>query len=145
MLQTHRVEQVRISDAIQFLKLEAECFGMKYSSNTLYYWRPILDYCWAFKATSKDEIVGGLIAMPTRQGFVYINSLFVHPRMRRRGIGSELLETVLRLHVPGFILDVKSNKHFLLRMYRKYGFKITRNEPNYYLDGSSRFVMEKQS
>jgi ribosomal protein S18 acetylase RimI-like enzyme len=94
---------------------------------------------------SKDEIVGGIIAMPTREGLVYINSLFVHPRMRRRGIGSALLETVLKLHVSGFILDVKSNKCVLVKMYQKYGFKIARNERNYYLDGSSRFVMEKRS
>jgi len=117
---------------------------MSYSSNSLYYWRPILDYCWAYKAIRDDEILGGVIAMPTRQGKIYVNSLFVHPRMRGLGIGSQLLETVLALPAIGFILDVKANKGRLIDMYRRRGFKITRNEMDYYLDGSDRVIMERR-
>jgi len=144
MLQNFRISPVRLSDAVPFLRLEARCFGMSYSSNSLYYWRPILDYCWAYKAIRDDEILGGVIAMPTRQGKIYVNSLFVHPRMRGLGIGSQLLETVLALPAIGFILDVKANKGRLIDMYRRRGFKITRNEMDYYLDGSDRVIMERR-
>lgn len=116
---------------------------MRYSSNSLYYWRPILDYCWAYKATRDDVILGGVIAMPTRQGKVYINSLFVHPRMRGLGIGSRLLHTVLGLPATGFILDVKTSKPRLVELYQRHGFSIAREERDYYLDGSDRVIMER--
>jgi ribosomal protein S18 acetylase RimI-like enzyme len=144
MLQKIGILPVELSDAVPLLRLEARCFGMRYSSNSLYYWRPILDYCWAYKATRDDEILGGVIAMPTRQGKVYINSLFVHPRVRGLGIGSQLLETVLGLQAIGFILDVKASKGGLIEMYQRHGFKITREERDYYLDGSDRIVMERR-
>lgn len=143
MLQKIEIRPVELYDAVPLLRLEARCFGMRYSSNSLYYWRPILDYCWAYKAARDDEILGGVIAMPTRQGKVYINSLFVHPRMRGLGIGSQLLGTVLGLPAIGFVLDVKVDKRRLIEMYQRHGFKIIRNETNYYLDGSDRVVMER--
>ncbi len=143
MLLRFGIRPVRPSDAVPFLRLEARCFGMRYCSNSLYYWRPILDYCWAYVASRDNEILGGVIAMPTRQGKVYINSLFVHPRMRGQGIGSQLLKTVLRLSTVGFILDVKSSKEGLIEMYERHGFRTTREEMDYYLDGSDRVIMER--
>ncbi|MGA2663621.1 MAG: GNAT family N-acetyltransferase [Nitrososphaerales archaeon] len=134
---------MKLADSVSFLRLEARCFGMRYNRNSLYYWRPILDYCWAYKAVQEETIVGGVIAMPTRQGLVYINSLFVDPRVRGLGIGSRLLEKVLGISAPGFILDVKSGKRYLIEMYQRHGFKVVRRERNYYLDGSERIIMRR--
>lgn len=141
----YEIRPVELSDTARFLRLEARCFGMRYSANTLYYWRPILDYCWAFKAVHRHKIVGGVIAMPTRQGLLYINSLFVHPQMRRLGIGSKLLDVILELPSSGFILDVKSDKMTLIKMYRRCGFKVTKKVRNYYLDGTERTIMQRKS
>lgn len=140
-----KIRQVNVSDALEFLKLEAKCFEMRFSSNTLYYWRPIVDYCWAFKAVYRRRIVGGVIAMPTRDGRIYINSLFVHPRIRECGIGTRLLSKILELRPPHeFILDVTEEKEFLRRFYRQHGFEEIRTEENYYLDRSTRIIMTRR-
>ena len=140
-----RILQADAEDAEEFLKLEAACFEMEFSLNTLYYWRPIIDYCWAFKAISRRRIIGGAIAMPTRDGKIYINSLFVHSRFRKGGIGTRLLSRILRLRpCLGFVLDVKSERSFLHEFYRGHGFENTRRVQNYYLDGTTRIVMTRR-
>lgn len=140
-----KIRQADVSDAIEFLRLEAKCFGMRFSLNTLYYWRPIIDYCWAFKAVYGRRIVGGAIAIPTRDGRIYVNSLFVHPRIRKCGIGTRLLSKVLELQPhSGFILDVTEEKAFLRRFYRQNGFEEARKEENYYLDRSTRIIMVRR-
>jgi ribosomal protein S18 acetylase RimI-like enzyme len=129
-------------DAKAFLSLEASCFGMKYRNESLYYWRPVLDYCWAFEALSGGEIVGGIIAMPTKHGMIYINSLFVHPAHRERGTARRLLRRILTLRTDkGFILDVKTEKPRLIAFYEREGFRTVRDGANYYMDGSDRIIM----
>lgn len=140
-----RIKRCQAKDARAFLRLEAICFEMRYRNEVVYYWRPVFDYGWTFKVICDGRIVGGVIAMPTRQGMVYINSLFVHP-LRNRGIARRLLKRVLRLRTPkGFVLDVKTEKRYLISFYEKEGFRIARKEANYYLDGSARVIMTKDS
>jgi len=140
-----KISQANVADAMEFLRLEAKCFGMQFSLNTLYYWRPIIDYCWAFKAVYRRHIVGGTIAMPTRDGRIYVNSLFVHPQIRGCGIGTRLLAKVLELRPRhGFILDVTEEKAYLRRFYGQHGFEEMRAEENYYLDRSTRIIMMRR-
>jgi hypothetical protein len=93
---------------VEFLRLEAECFEMDFTPNSLYFWRPVIDYCWAFKAVVKGKIVAGAIAMPTRDGRIYLNSLFVSPAFRRRRIANQAAaesaapEAGLRVR-PGYV------------------------------------------
>ena len=140
-----KIRQADVSDAKEFLKLEAKCFGMRFSLNTLYYWRPIIDYGWAFKAVHQGRIIGGIMTMPTRNERVYINSLFVHPWFRKRGIGTRLLSRILELRPHhGFILDVKKEKAFLREYYQRHGFEEVRTEEDYYLDKTPRIVMVRR-
>lgn len=139
------IRRARASDALEFLRLEAECFEMGFTPNTLYYWRPVIDYCWAFKAVAERKVVAGAIAMPTRDGRIYLNSLFVSPAHRRKGIATKLLLKVLRLR-PGSecVLDTYAGKPHLLRFYERQGFKATRRVRNYYLDGTTRVMMVRK-
>lgn len=139
------ISRASSSDGVEFLRLEAECFEMEFTPNTLYYWRPIIDYCWAFKAMVKKKIVAGAIAMPTRDGRIYLNSLFVSPAFRRRGIATRLLLKVLRLR-PGSecVLDTYPRRAHLLSFYEAHGFKVTRKVNNYYLDGTTRVLMVRK-
>jgi len=140
-----RIAEADVEDAREFLTLEAKCFSMRFSSNTLYYWRPIVDYCWAFKAVDRHRIVGGVIAMPTRDDRVYVNSLFVDSGYRRSGIGSRLLARVLELKPSrGFVLDVKTEGSFLQEFYERRGFKRAHVARDYYRDGTTRIIMERE-
>ena len=142
--------KVRISlashkDALKFLKLEALCFEMEPSRDTIYFWTPVVEYLWTYKAEIGKRIVGGIIAMPTRRGDWYVNSLFVHPRYRNRRIASKLLRRFLRSAEGGrVLLDVKTDRPYLLDFYGKFGFKKKQLIPNYYHDGTDRFLLVRR-
>lgn len=129
-------------DAKQFLKLEALCFKMRLTSSTIYFWKPVVSYLWAYKATINDRIVGGVIAMPTREGDWYINSLFVHPRYRKHGIATKLLKKIIGIvGKKRIFLDVKTDREHLVDFYGKHGFRRKKLMKNYYEDETDRYIL----
>lgn len=139
-----RIKLATHKDAERFLKLEATCFKMKCNPDTVYFWTPVVSYLWAYKAELNGKLVGGIIAMPTRNGYWYINSLFVHPRYRKHGIATRLLSKVLKLAGKSkMLLDVKTDRIFLLNFYHKHGFATKKLIKNYYHDGTDRYLLVK--
>ena len=133
-------------DAEKFLKLEALCFEMEPNRDTVYFWTPVVEYLWTYKAEIGSRIVGGIIVMPNRHGGWYVNSLFVHPRFRNRGIASLLLKRFLsRVKGCKVMLDVKTDKPHLLAFYGKFGFEKQAVLPNYYRDGTDRFLLVREA
>lgn len=115
---------------------------MQPNEDTAYFWTPIVEYSWAYKAESGKKIIGGVIAMPTRQGSWYINSLFVDPHHRKRGVASRLLKRILVLaRGKRVFLDIKTDRMFLLEFYKKHGFTEVKVLRNYYRDGTDRFLL----
>lgn len=136
------ISEASILDALPFLRLEAECFEMQFIKGLLYYWRPIVDYCYAFKATVKSEIIGGIIAIPTKDNRLYINSLFVAKKFRHKNIGKRLMKRILSIErFQRFVLDVKVEKQYLRIFYGQLGFREVHFKKNYYLDGTDRIIM----
>lgn len=148
MLVLKEVIKVRLAtygDAAKFLELEARCFEMTPNMETTYFWTPIVENLWAYKAMVGDRIVGGIIAMPTRDGEWYIDSLFVDPEYQKQGVASLLMNRVLA--VAGnhtVVLDVKTDRSFLLDFYARFGFVVSARMPNYYNDGSDRLLLVKE-
>jgi len=129
-------------DVLRFLELEALCFEMQPNRDTTFFWTPVVEYLWAYKAEVGRRIVGGVIAMPTRRGDWYVNSLFVHPRFRNHGIASQLLERVLGVAEGGkVLLDIKTDRPSLLRFYGRFGFERKKILTNYYRDGTDRLLL----
>ena len=138
-LTTHR-------DAAKFLKLEARCFEMEPNRDTIYFWTPVVEYLWAYKAVVGKKIVGGIIAIPTRKGDWYVNSLFVHPMYRGIGIASLLLGGFLvRIKDARVLLDVKTDRPYLVEFYGKFGFRKRKRMANYYDDGTDRFLLVRDA
>lgn len=132
-------------DAAEFLRLEALCFGMRVNRDTLYYWTPVVEYLWSYKAEVDGLVIGGIIAMQTRSGDWYVNSLFVHPRYRRHGVATRLLSRVIQLAGERkVLLDVKTDKRLLLRFYGSFGFEIKERRRNYYGDGTDRYLLVRR-
>ena len=139
--------RAKLSDALEFYKLEAKCFEMEEDNeDTTYYWVPILSYQCCLKAVVDGKIVGGLVSMPTFEGKWYLNSLFVDPECRRRGIADKLMEKMKELATQDvMMLDVKTDRPFLVQFYERHGFKLDKTSVNHYHDDSDRFIMVRDA
>lgn len=76
----------------------------------------------------------------------HINTLAVHPRCRRRGIGERLLvrlmECALEVGAVDVTLEVRSSNDVAQRLYRKYGFEAVGDRRRYYSDnGEDALIM----
>jgi ribosomal-protein-alanine N-acetyltransferase len=77
----------------------------------------------------------------------HIISLAVHPKFRRKGIGSALLKEILTLMKKEGIsiveLEVNENNVSGINFYKKHGFKFLKKIKKYYEDGSNAFLFYK--
>ena len=141
------ISRATVSDRREFYALEAKCFEMKYDDgDTTYYWTPILLHQFCLKAVLDGKIVGGLVSMPIHDRRWYLNSLFVDPECRRMGVATKLMDRMIGdawLH--DMVLDVKTDRPYLVEFYRSFGFEITDRSTNHYGDDEDRFYMEKSA
>jgi ribosomal protein S18 acetylase RimI-like enzyme len=141
----HHRFQIRLAnhdDAITFLKLEAKCFKMRTNKDTIYFWTPAVCYLWSYKAMINGKIVGGVVATPTRDGYWYVDSLFVDPSYRKHGVATRLLSKIIKAAGNKRIfLNAKTNRRFLIDFYNKHGFKLQKLEKNYYNDGNDLYLL----
>ena len=83
--------------------------------------------------------------MPTFDGRRYVNSRFVDPKRRRRGIDSKLMNKGIDAGGSEYkmVLDVKTDRPHLQKFYGSMGFAKQYCSRNYYRDGSDRFKMAR--
>lgn len=142
-----RIERAAKDDALDFYRLESKCFEMDGDdADTTYYWTPILSHQACYKAVAdRSKIVGGIVSMPTFGRQWYVNSLFVDPEYRLRGIAKMLMNKVFSVAwYDEFILDVKTDRPHLVRFYGSLGFEMAGRSRNHYRDGEDRFIMVRK-
>ena len=137
------IKQAKRSDATEFYRLEAECFEMKRDGDAIYFWVPMLDHQFCFKAVIDDKIVGGIIAMSTKKAnTLYVNSLFVDPKYRGHKIASKLLKKIFSMSpTNNIVLEMNPEFKHLYALYTKHGFKKTHFSKNHFTDGEDRILM----
>lgn len=99
-----------------------------------------------YLALSNEEIVGFII-LNMQGGFIgYIQTVCVLPGMRGAGIGSKLLdfveERVLR-ETPNVFICVSSFNTRALRLYRRHGYAVVGELPDYVISGHSEILLRK--
>lgn len=105
-----------------------------------------------------NEVIGYVICrietgFPSEGGFSIIRkghivSLAVKKPFHGRGIGTMLMKSVLEEMIRNSIdesyLEVRINNENAIRLYKKLGYKIVRELPHYYLDGTTGLLMVKK-
>jgi ribosomal-protein-alanine N-acetyltransferase len=70
----------------------------------------------------------------------HISTLAVHPDVRKRGIGAELLKAAMRraiaLGAETVTLEVRASNKAAIRLYEKFGFEVVGRRRRYYRDNN---------
>lgn len=93
-------------------------------------------------AKEKGEIVG-YIGVEKIADEIHIINMAVGPSYQGKGIGKQLLETVMNNHAV-FYLEVRTSNNVAIKLYQQYGFKIVGVRKNYYQDNNEdAFTMRR--
>ena len=99
-----------------------------------------------FVAKENDEIVG-FAGFSTCLDEASLNNIVVKKSHRNRGIGGELLESLIelcsQLRMKTFTLEVDIENEPAIHLYEKFGFKNLGIRKNYYNNSRDAFIMTK--
>lgn len=134
-----------MSDLATILKIEKEAFPKSpYNRFIFLYYASVypenfLVYVYEDPETGLNKIIGYIIFYP--QG--HIVSIAVDPPYRRRGIGTELLEEVLKRTKGRACVEVRESNEVAKKFYTHLGFSLQTVIPKYYGDEDA-FVMVRR-
>lgn len=97
-------------------------------------------------AKEKDEVVG-FAGISTCLDEATLNNIVVKKSHRNRGIGGELLESLIELcselRIKTFTLEVATENQPAIHLYEKFGFKNLGIRKKYYNNSRDAFIMTK--
>lgn len=128
------IRELREEDIEELSRIESESFSMPWSPGDF---RDLLsrNYCMYLVALADGQVAGccGLTNI-CREG--NIDNVVVAERFRGRGIGSALLEKLIRTGeeagITAFTLEVRVSNHGAIHLYEKFGFVSEGIRPRFY-------------
>jgi ribosomal-protein-alanine N-acetyltransferase len=132
--------------------IDQQCFapGIAYSRRELsiYIRRRGAFTVVAEKASTKNEIIGFIVAESNSRRRGHIISIDVLPVARRFGVGSKLLTAAEeRLRTNGckaVVLETAVDNLSALSFYKRHLYHVVGTEPRYYSNGTDALVLEKE-
>lgn len=143
-----RIRKAAMGDLPGMASLEDECFGHeRFSAETLQAF-VVREDAFALLAEEEGEVVGTALCLFSewrREGRVA--SVAVREGLRRRGVGSALLEEAeAELERRGaniYGLEAEVGNQAAIGLYRKHGYRVTAVIRDYYGPDRHAYVMEK--
>ena len=130
------IRKCRQDDIPSVIKIESLSFKYPYPSSIFYNYLNRNFYV----AEEDGKVVGYAIGDARRHLIV---SIAVHPDYRRRGIGTKLMESILK-NMHGYaILQVRASNNEAIKFYKKLGFIEKELLQSYYIDGEDAILMFK--
>ena len=98
-----------------------------------------------WKAEVNDQLVGFVVVdIRSSQNLAWIATIAVHPNIRRRGLGSLLMQKAEEVaRVDRMRLSARASNLEALAMYQKLGYEQIDVWPKYYTGDEDAVVMEK--
>ncbi len=134
-------------DVKEIAELDKKCFALPWSEKSFYdeTENPLAYY---FKASEDGRPIGyaGFWSISGEGG---ITNIAVLPDYRRRGVGSALMETLIKrasqLKLTLLTLEVRKSNLAAQGLYKKYGFAVLGERKRYYSDnGEDALIMTKE-
>ena len=111
-------------------------------------WRIWCEHAVTYVAATHDALLGVALAFACTDGRYCMHKVFVDPRARGRGLGTQLMERAIeeveRLGAPIF-LTVDPDNHQALGLYEKMGFLERCFVKGYYRDNEDRYVLTRRT
>ncbi len=93
-----------------------------------------------------DQIVVGYIIYWIHAEEVSLLNITVSPNWRGFGFARQLMNVMIneavRDEIPKIALEVRQSNEDAIQLYKKIGFKVTHERPNFYQNGENAWVME---
>ena len=130
------IRKFKRSDLEEILRIEEKAFpkspydGFTFLHFASAYPDNFMVYVYEDKGKSLNKIVGYIIFYP--EG--HIVSIAVHPAYRRRGIGTEFVEAVLKRTKGKASVEVRASNELAKKFYNHLGFSLRTIIPKYYGD-----------
>lgn len=130
------IRKMKINDIPAVLKMEKEVFSMPWSS-----WIFIQELLAPERFYIVAEVEGNLIGYAGMQWVLdeaHITTLAVKKEWRRKGIGSKLLEELIKKakekDLKFLTLEVRASNYPAINLYKKFGFVIEGTRRRYYVN-----------
>jgi len=137
------IRKFKKSDLGAILRIEEEAFPkLPYNRVTFLYYASICPSTFLVYedgGRNAHEIVGYLIFYPGG----HIVSIAVHPAYRRRGLGTRLVEEVLKRTKGRAIVEVRESNEVAIRFYKRLGFELRTIIPKYYGDEDALVMVRR--
>ncbi len=145
-----RVDPMGVDDLDQVLAIERASFPHPWSRQAFLYElrENRVARLWIARATDEPAApVVGYLCLWFIADEVHVTNFAVHPASRRRGIGRQLMGTLLELcrreGATRAALEVRPNNHEARRLYEAFGFRQVGLRKGYYFDtGEDAILME---
>lgn len=110
-------------------------------------WRIWVEHALVFCAKQESEIIGAILAFPTKQNQYCTHKVFVRKDYREKGIGSALFKALLSeidaLKAMTFLTVDPANQS-ALALYEKWGFTSREFVKGFYREQEDRYVLSRQ-
>ena len=137
------IRKFKRSDLGRILEIEEKAFPKApYNRVTFLYYAstcPSTFLVYEDEGRNAHEIVGYVIFYPGG----HIVSIAVHPAYRRRGLGTRLVEEVLKRTKGRAIVEVRESNEVAIRFYKRLGFELRTIIPKYYGDEDALVMVRR--
>ncbi len=136
-------------DVNQLIDLENKCFNTdRFSKNQFKY---LVEKAngFVFIFENEKKIIGSIILLKRKNSKILrIYSIAVNPNYQGQGIAGKLLKQAEKIAIDYKMrilsLEVKTTNESAIRLYQKRGFNTISAKENYYNDGNTALVMQKE-
>ena len=141
-----KIERMQISDLNEVMTIERTSFKLS-RKRAFFLYDMNRPHAFCLVAKEKNRLVGYLIAWKIEDQF-HLANIAVHPDQRRKGIGCQLLKTILEIgkevKCKNIFLEVRESNISAQNFYHQFGFVHTLTQKHYYHDNEDALILEKE-
>lgn len=132
-----QIRKMTLEDLDELMEIEEKSFSIPWSREA-FKEELLYNNCAIYHIAEFDDKIVGYIGTWTVVDEMHITSIAVEPDYRNLGIGTALLEAVIkianRMNIKNIYLEVRESNLTAQRLYKKFAFEVVGKRKQYYLD-----------